>query len=360
VKKNEIIPIEHALYLHQMQKDKTAKQHSWEILLIFLFGVIVSLLYCETCRVNWQGNLHVFLFSGILWVILWKGNELMSDYADAKVSWMHQPLSRLGLGLFLHIVYSVLAVAALNIIANWILTSQFDFDFETFIDFSIPAVLITIFISLVLTARIFLFSWRDLAVQHEKLKTEAIASRFSALKNQVNPHFLFNSLNVLTNLVYKDPDQSAEFIQKLADVYRYVLESQDKETVPLADEIAFVESFTYLQKMRFGAYLSVDIDLPNDLHIAVPPLAIQMLVENAIKHNTISKEHPLLIHIKSEEDYLIVKNDLHSKEIVVEKKNGIGLENIRARYQFLTDREVKIKRGASSFKVYLPILHTKR
>jgi len=280
----------------------------------------------------------------------------MADFTDTRASWMNQPVLRLCLGLILHIVYSLLAVAVINILANWMYTNQIVLDFETFLSYSIPAVIITLIISLALTSRLFLLSWRELAVQNEKLKTEAIASRFSALKNQVNPHFLFNSLNVLTNLVYKDPDQSAEFIQKLSDVYRFVLDSQDKETVLLKDELSFVESFIYLQKMRFGEHLKVQVDLPDHQHIAVPPLAIQMLVENAIKHNTISQERPLRIHIKSENNFLVIENDLHPKEVIAEKKNGIGLENIKARYKFLSGKEVLVRKDANSFSVYLPIL----
>jgi hypothetical protein len=339
-----------------MEKPKSTRRHARESILIFLFGMVMTLVYCSDCLTNWAERKQVFLFSGSLWVILWKGNELISDFADTRVSWMHRPTLRLLLGLLLHIVYSVLAVAVMNVLANWIFMNQIEFDFSTFLNFSIQAVIITLFISLVFTARMFFLSWRDLAVRHEKLKTEAIASRFSALKNQVNPHFLFNSLNVLTNLVYKDPDQSAEFIQNLSDVYRFVLDSQDKETVPLKDELSFVESFTYLQKMRFGEHLKVQVDLPDHQHISVPPLSIQMLVENAIKHNTISQENPLRIHIKSENNFLVIKNDLQPKEVLSEKKIGIGLENIKARYQFLSDKEVQVRKDANSFSVYLPIL----
>ena len=319
--------------------------------------MVLTLVYCRGCLSNWEESRPVFIFSGFLWLILWKGNEFVSDFADTKVSWMSRPVWRLSLGLFLHIIYSVSAVAGLNVLISWVNTRQFVWDLDSFLQFSIPAVLITVFISLALTARTFLFSWRKLAVQHEKLKTEAITSRFSALKNQVNPHFLFNSLNVLSNLVHKDPNQATEFIHKLAEVYRFVLDSQQKETVPLADEIAFVSSFIYLQKMRFGKHLEIHLDLPDESEIVVPPLSIQMLIENAIKHNEISKKHPLTIHVRKEGDFILVENNVQVKELAAERKNGIGLDNIRARYRFLTDREVSIVKNLKHFKVYLPILY---
>ena len=166
-----------------------------------------------------------------------------------------------------------------NLCVDLIFNGRISFNIRSYLDYSLVAVIITLFISLTFTARRFFISWRDLAVQHEKLNTVAIESRFAALKNQVNPHFLFNSLNVLTNLVYKDPDQSARFIQKLAQVYRYVLDTQEKEMVPLVEELDFVRSFAYLQKMRFGQYLEVNINIPDDTNIFVLPLSIQMLVE---------------------------------------------------------------------------------
>lgn len=231
-----------ALYIHGMGTTKSWRQHALESILIFIFGMVVVFVYCRECYSDFASHKSVFIFSGVLWVVLWKGNELISDFADREISWMERPAPRLFLGLFLHIIYSVLAVIVLQVLVDWVLYGKLTLDLKTNLSYSVPAVIITLIISLIFTARRFFLSWRDLAVQHEKLNTEAIASRFAALKNQVNPHFLFNSLNVLTNLVYKDPEQSAKFIRKLSDVYRYVLDSQDQEVVPLTEELKFPPS----------------------------------------------------------------------------------------------------------------------
>ena len=348
--------MDEALYIHDMSISKSLRQHSLESLLIFFFGMLIVLAYCRECFVNITAHKHIFVFSGTLWVILWKGNEFMSDLADSQISWMERPVPRLVLGLCLHIFYSVLAVVLLDLHADWILFGEIMLDLKSNLTTTVPAIIITLFISLIFTARRFFLSWRDLAVQHEKLNTQAIASRFAALKNQVNPHFLFNSLNVLTNLVYKDADQAAKFIRKLSDVYRYVLDTKDKEVVPISDELKFVRDFVYLQKMRFGDDLKVMIKVQEHPDALVLPLSVQMLVENAIKHNRISADNPLNISIGLQQDHILVQNNLTPKKIVDDKKIGIGLENIRSRYQFLSNREVKVSTDPQHFTVQLPIL----
>jgi LytS/YehU family sensor histidine kinase len=198
-------------------------------------------------------------------------------------------------------------------------------------------------------------NWRQTAIDAEKAKRESIKAQYDSLKNQVNPHFLFNSLNALTNLVYQDQDKAAKFIKQLSEVYRYVLESRDKEVVTINEELKSLESYIFLQQIRFGDKLNVQIDIPQrDGRVA--PLALQMLFENAIKHNVISEEYPLTIHIYRKEDNLIVENTLKRKHILPEDSSGLGLENIKKRYEFLSDKKVAVEETNLKFKVTLPIL----
>jgi LytS/YehU family sensor histidine kinase len=203
----------------------------------------------------------------------------------------------------------------------------------------------------------FLQSWRQAEINAEKLKAAHISSQFETLKNQVNPHFLFNSLNVLTNLVYDDQDTAAKFIKQLSQVYRYVLESKDRNLVSLKIELEFVDSFIFLQKMRFGESLHVSINVPEDMRMhLVPPLAIQMLLENAIKHNIVSKNNPLNIDLYIEKNVLVVKNNLQRKNIIPEESSGIGLKNIAERYNYLTNLEVKVLEQDGLYMVKLPLI----
>jgi sensor histidine kinase YesM len=190
----------------------------------------------------------------------------------------------------------------------------------------------------------------------ETLKKETLISQFESLKTQVNPHFLFNSLNVLTELIYKNQPTAAKFVKELSEVYRYVLDSKSKEVVNLSSELKFVDAFTYLLKIRFAGGLVIHNKLQGSMNEAVPPLAIQLLLENAIKHNIISEKDPLQIDLFQEEDYLIVKNKINRKKST-EAKSGIGIPNLEKRYTFLTDKKVVINEQSGYFIAKIPILY---
>jgi LytS/YehU family sensor histidine kinase len=188
------------------------------------------------------------------------------------------------------------------------------------------------------------------------MKGEVLSAKFETLKNQVNPHFLFNSLNVLTSLVYKDPDLSAKFIKELSNVYRHVIEVKDLEVVSLKQEIEFLLSFTFLLKMRHSEGLNVNINLKKVDEYNVVPLALQMLVENAVKHNIVSGEEPLSIDIYLENQYIVVHNNLQKKTVRETTSSNVGLINIKARYENLTDIPVITEESDTDFIVKLPVL----
>ena len=211
-------------------------------------------------------------------------------------------------------------------------------------------------ISTFLHGREFLHQWKESLLETERLKQAHLNARFESLKNQVNPHFLFNSFNILSNLVYKDQDLAARFIKQLSSTYRYVLDAKDKEVVPLATELEALEAYLFLAKMRFGENLHVQIELDHYNGAVVAPLSLQMLVENAIKHNVISKNKPLSIRIiKTEDDYIEVSNNLQLKNNKLESA-GIGLPNIKERYKYISDKAVQIVQDENYFKVSIPLI----
>jgi LytS/YehU family sensor histidine kinase len=188
----------------------------------------------------------------------------------------------------------------------------------------------------------------------EKLKQENLVSKYEALKNQVNPHFLFNSLNTLTGIVEKDNKMATLYIKKLSDIYRYVLEQKDKETVKISEELNFVEDYIYLQKMRYGDGLTFVANIV-DKDGQVAPLALQILIENAVKHNIISDDQPLKIELLEEDGYYVIKNNLQKKKTI--KQNAqTGLDNLYKRYEFLSSRKVEIEEKANEFTVRLPMI----
>jgi two-component system, LytTR family, sensor kinase len=199
--------------------------------------------------------------------------------------------------------------------------------------------------------------WKKTSLENEQLQRENIQSQLDGLKSQVNPHFLFNSLNTLVNIIPEHPETAVRFVQKLSKVYRYILEIRDTQTTPLRNELDFIQAYMFLLKERFGENISVKIDPSTEevLDREIVPLSLQILFENAIKHNIISAEKPLLIEVSIENERLIVKNNLQRKN-QVQEGTGVGLENIKNRYRLICNKEVDIIVTQQSFMVSLPLL----
>ncbi len=329
-------------------------------LFAFVFAGSLAVIMVVSSR-NFSWNFIYFYKNGLsalATAMIWVSNGLMSEAFSEKLSWLKAPVKRL--------LFSLAATFVVTFIIWWFIASAWNaptlgFDpMRPFRGFELsdflPTLLITLFISIFMHGRSFLYEWRQSALTAEQLKKEHIAARYETLKNQVNPHFLFNSLNVLTALVHKDADMAEQFIRQLSAVYRYVLDSRDQEVVPLEEEIKQLEAFIYLMKIRFGNSFEATIDVP-DRSGKVAPLTLQMLVENAIKHNEVSKSNPLIISIVKDQNDIVIQNNIQPKSVVAES-SGVGLENIRARYQFLTDRQVRIEQTDQSFIVKIPIVET--
>ncbi|GHB61664.1 sensor histidine kinase [Persicitalea jodogahamensis] len=198
---------------------------------------------------------------------------------------------------------------------------------------------------------------QQLRVQAERMEKEAVRSQFDALKNQVNPHFLFNSLSILSSLVEVDSGLAVQFINRLSKAYRYILEQRDNEQVPLRTELDFAAAYTFLLTIRFEDKLFVSIEVPEAARdrYGIAPLTLQLLVENAVKHNRLSEEEPLRVKIALEGEWLRVSNPLQPRPDR-EPSTGIGLENIINRYKLLTSRPVWIGEENGEFIVKLPLL----
>ena len=197
--------------------------------------------------------------------------------------------------------------------------------------------------------------YRKSLAEIEKFRKENAEYQFEMLKLQLNPHFLFNSLNTLSSLVHEDQAKSAEFIRRLSDVYRYVLENRNKEIVTLREEMDFIRSFTFLQGLRFQGMIDFRFDISESLlDRKIAPMTLQLLVENAVKHNVASRKMPLWIAISTKEEEIIITNNIQPKE--EQAGMGVGLKNIMSRYDFLTGRKVQIHHDDHQFSVVIPLI----
>ena len=201
----------------------------------------------------------------------------------------------------------------------------------------IVAIIINTFAVSILEGYYYFKQWKISLIQTEQLKRENIQSQFEALKNQIDPHFLFNSINTVYSLIDTHPDKAKEFITKFSKTYRHVLDVKEKVVVSLKDELEFLNSYIFLQKIRHEGNLEITIDIDaRKLNHYIPPLSLQMLVENAIKHNIISAKKPLKIQIFNNSNSLIVKNKLQSKNFINESTK-IGLNNLSERYKHISE-----------------------
>ncbi|MEY4904889.1 MAG: hypothetical protein RLZZ292_2704 [Bacteroidota bacterium] len=198
--------------------------------------------------------------------------------------------------------------------------------------------------------------WETTEMEKELLEKEHLNSQLEGLKSQVNPHFLFNSLNTLVHLIPEDTQRSVNFVQQMAKVYRYFLDTVSEKTVPLKQEMDFVKSYTFLLKERFGENLHITIDDKNACSdCQIVPFSLQLLLENCIKHNVISKDKPLNINILINQKALTVKNNIQPKN-QNQESTGVGLKNIENRYALLSTEKVVVTKTVDFFEVILPLL----
>lgn len=343
----------------EIMKNPTIKSllgHLRDLLIVVVISNLVAFLFsmnldnfAERLRMN---SLYGLFIGGFLW----KGNQYIGYILSKKININVQPAKALRWNFSAMFIYTIIAILVVNYI--WYVIIFGNTPLQMF-NYGMISMLIELFVTVIITSIYFSIdffkSWRESAVNEERLQKESIKLQYKALKNQVNPHFLFNSLNSLSSLVYKDQDQAVKFIKQLAEIYRYVLEHKDYELVTLAEEVSFSEKYIYLQKIRHDCGLNVNITLKNMNNRMVVPVSLQILIENAIKHNIISEENPLNIKIYDTADTIVVMNNLQPKKALLES-GGIGLSTIKARYSFLSDKQVVIKESDKHFIVELPII----
>ena len=199
--------------------------------------------------------------------------------------------------------------------------------------------------------------WHKSSVEAEKLKKENLQSQLDSLKREINPHFLFNNLSSLSSLIMEDQHQAVKFVKELSSVYRYLLQANDNDLTTLQLELSFIDNYFHLLKTRFGEGIKLEVSVEdNYIDYLIPPLTLQVLVENAVKHNSIMPDKPLCIHMYTDEaDNLIVINNLQKRHSAI-ISNKLGLRNIITKYRLMNHRNVLIKQTDKVFQVIIPLI----
>jgi hypothetical protein len=337
-------------------------QNKWADIAKFFFfggGLLLLVFPISGIKLSLLGYIKYGALNGFAFAVFGYGNSLLAEWLNNYLPWTGNLAKRLVASVVSSFVYTSISW----ILVVWIWELCADAHMMNFSELmaAIPrnyrgfwiTHLITLVVSSIMHGSSFLTEWKKTAIEAERLKKEQISTKYEALRNQVNPHFLFNSLNVLTTLVHKDADLAEKFIRQLSDNYRYVLDTREQEVVSLDEEVRNLHAYIFLMKIRFGESLNATIS--SNIEGQVAPLTLQMLVENAIKHNEVSKSNPLSIEVFQEGEYIVVKNNLQKKNNVTDS-TGVGLENIKARYGFLSENGVVVNENDGYFTVKIPII----
>ncbi len=198
---------------------------------------------------------------------------------------------------------------------------------------------------------------QQVGVELERTKSDNLSAQYELLKQQVNPHFLFNSLNTLKYMVESRDPHAIDFILKLSDFYRYSLENRKQDLIKVVEELQILHAYLFLLKARFEEGLDLSVNI-NDQHLKsfIPPFTLQLLVENCIKHNVVSVDRPLTVCLYSDKDCIVIENIVQPKR-TPESSTGMGLENINERYLHLINKEIRIQKTEKAFTIKLPIIH---
>lgn len=334
-----------------------------ELLRAFLLGVVIFIamgLFRYLTGQTWIGSnfWEDFWLNQLVSVALYMINMIVFRAFLTHYKQSFWTVKSVGLGLLSGIIVSMATffVFRLIVIVLYYGSSLDKFLANERVDDYYLSLFICVVAILLYYAFYYWKSKQETEVKQSRIIAGTASAKFDALKNQLDPHFLFNSLNVLTSLIDENPQQAQKFTTSLSKVYRYVLEQKNKELVSVDEELAFARTYMNLIKMRFEDSIVVDIPkMAQNPEAKVVPLSLQLLLENAVKHNMVTPSKKLHIRIFEEDGSLVVQNNMQKKQ-VIKKSSGVGLQNIRQRYYLLTNRQVHIVEDTKNFKVAIPML----
>ncbi|MGA0558608.1 sensor histidine kinase [Larkinella sp. VNQ87] len=339
--------------------NRYTQRDTW-IALALLPGYYCFLNYMMLGRVYFQ-QLDLFLGASLITTIIWTPafflHAVPAVYLRKRFPHIRQTWMRMSLALSIHIAMSSAVISFLFYFFDWINFPTYTFRASQ-LGWTILLGSIGNLVANIVHESVYTFErWSQTIAETEKLKKANLQSQLDSLKQQVNPHFLFNSLNTLSSLIDEDTDKAELFIEELSSVYRYLLQTNENALTSLRNELKFIDSYFHLLKTRYGNGIELRVHIAPEFQDAqLPPLTLQMLVENAVKHNVILADQPLQIRIETTADgRLTVANNVQRKNVRV-ASNGVGLANIATKYQLLGHSSLAIQNTDTTFSVTLPLL----
>lgn len=321
-------------------------------LVLFAVTMIAVLYYFQPDVIFYYTLITLVLVVGFLWL----GNHLITQKMDQWFPWTRFGRRRFFIHLLVGIVYSIGVINLAYFLVKTLLT-DFLPTAEQLIVMNVYGSIVVIPVFSIYFSLHFLNQWRQSELEMERFQKESMSSQLKTLKNHLDPHFLFNNLNILSALIDKDPGQSQQFLGRFAQVYRTMLLTKAEDLITLREEMEFIHTYIYLIKTRFEEHIRFEIDLDEPSYeLMLPPLTLQMLIENAVKHNSITPSRPLIIRISREGQRLVVSNNLNEKPEELKTKTGTGIHNIKERYKYYTDEPVYLEKDEGYFVTSLPLI----
>ncbi|MCI0706254.1 MAG: sensor histidine kinase [Ignavibacteriae bacterium] len=324
------------------------------------FGLVIPNLtgMIDNSQYTWWELWLCYGYFTFIAYTVWQGNRYLLFRLRPRFSWLNQPVQKIFTLIVSNIFYTIPISVGLSVLW-YAFARQSVTDWDAIFKVSALCVICVVFITHTYETVFLIRSWETDKLKGEKMERARVEAELEALKNQIDPHFIFNSLNTLSHLIEKDSAKAREFNDNLADVYRYILFNKDRNLVLLREEMEFLEKYVGLIKIRFGNAFNLDLD-PGKRHqdeYLIPPISLQILVENAMKHNEFSDSHPLTVHVTVDKDVIIISNEIRPKR-QNRPSSRIGLKNLNERYKLVTEKEITIDRTSGKFVVSLPVLKT--
>ncbi len=336
----------------------TLNDIGFRLILIPFFGIVIPLV---TGMINgknfsnWEIKLS-FLYTILIAFVVWQGNRYLLFTLRSYFHWFNQPLKKIG-ALLLAISFYTIPISTLMLAGWYHLFAKGKIDWQIVFTATLIIMICVIFITHVYETVFLVRDSETEIVKNAQLERARAEAELEALKNQIDPHFIFNSLNTLSHLIEEKPARAREFNDNLADVYRYILHNKGRDLVQLKEEMDFAKEYFFLLKIRFEK--AVDLKLEVDPEVLdtylIPPISLQLLLENAIKHNQFTDEHPLLIKIQLLDGQLKVSNNF-SRKTDAKPSSKIGLSNLQERYKLTTNSLITFMQTENEFTVLLPLL----
>jgi hypothetical protein len=348
-----------------MKKQNTSKKNDsyvndigFRLILVPAFGIIIPLITGMINPYNfsnWQVKLS-FLYTIGIAAVIWQGNRYLHFSMRSYFNWHNKPIQKI-LVLLLGVGFYTIPVSVLLLVGWYNFFGGGQLNWSIIWQSTLIILVAVVFITHVYETVFLVKETETEMIKNEQLERAKAEAELEALKNQIDPHFIFNSLNTLSHLIEEKPVKAKQFNDNLADVYRYILQNKARDLVLLKEEMIFLQNYFALLKIRFEKAVQMEIlvDEKELDHYLIPPISLQILAENAIKHNEFSDAVPLVIEIKLVNDELVIHNPVRKKTLR-KTSSKIGLQNLRERYRLITSKEIIIKEEEKDFTVVLPVL----